>query len=313
MSSPTSDNPFPSVPLSRVDEKPWLEHQVHIQQNDENNETNDENNGEAKEDDLHNFVFHLFDQTNGNDNDEGYEIYTFGDLRIRGQEELGHSTGLSVCLGAVVLHDFLKARCTMQEDKKPIVKCSQKDNDENDKEDTRKLRGLFRGQRVLELGAGTGLCGLFAKQHLGAESVVLTDGDTRVMQNMRYNVAQNNIDVAFEKNRTHIVCEQLIWGDTGGVQRLVERYGRPNIILAADCLYMSPAVRPFWQTIDKLFGGGGGDGNEDRLQVVFYVLVSASQVPPGMITDEAEKLGFTSELVDKDVYRFHRSMGATTD
>ncbi|KAJ1620495.1 hypothetical protein T492DRAFT_1077587 [Pavlovales sp. CCMP2436] len=49
---------------------------------------------------------------------------------------------------------------------------------------------LVRGRRVLELGAGMGLAGL-AAMHCEAESVLLTDLDTKAILHMRTNLVQN--------------------------------------------------------------------------------------------------------------------------
>jgi predicted nicotinamide N-methyase len=47
-----------------------------------------------------------------------------------------------------------------------------------------------RGKSVVELGAGTGLCGLAAAVQLGARSVVLTDCDSRVCRALLFNAAK---------------------------------------------------------------------------------------------------------------------------
>lgn len=44
---------------------------------------------------------------------------------------------------------------------------------------------LIRGKRVIELGAGTGFLSLFCAKHLGADSVVATDREQFLIDNMR--------------------------------------------------------------------------------------------------------------------------------
>eukprot|EP00937_MAST-01D_sp_MAST-1D-sp2_P003949 g3949.t1 len=51
------------------------------------------------------------------------------------------------------------------------------------------VRGLFDSKRVLELGAGVGLCGLVAARLFRCAKVVLTDFEADVLHNLRLNVA----------------------------------------------------------------------------------------------------------------------------
>jgi ribosomal protein L11 methylase PrmA len=51
-------------------------------------------------------------------------------------------------------------------------------------------RDYWKGKNVLELGAGTGLAGMVVSI-LGAERVAITDGDERVLELARRNIAAN--------------------------------------------------------------------------------------------------------------------------
>ena len=311
------------------EEIPWLEHEVHVQNSNKqkNQSEQQDDTFEGKENDVdddddddegfvRDFVFHMFDKPS----DVVYNTYHYNDIVIRGQEELGNSTGLSVCQGSVVLYNFLRKirRIATAGESAPVM-LRQPGGINDSSHDSIDLRGIMEGKTIVELGAGTGLCGLYAAKDLGAASVVMTDGDTSVLKNMRYNVEQNTkvmTDARHSYDGISVYCEQLIWGKREQCDRLVERYGIPNVILAADCLYMAPAVKPFFDTIDDLFRtrSKSRDSHQEEeesqpyqeLQILIYVLVSASQVPPSMISEEAERVGFSCSLVDKDIYCYSR-------
>jgi hypothetical protein len=71
-------------------------------------------------------------------------------------------------------------------------------------------KDLVCGKTVVELGAGLGLAGIVAHK-IGASKVVLTDGDTDTLDNMRDNVASNS-DVCGINDGHAIICKQLRWG-----------------------------------------------------------------------------------------------------
>ncbi|GBG29559.1 Hypothetical Protein FCC1311_057802 [Hondaea fermentalgiana] len=111
-------------------------------------------------------------------------------------------------------------------------------------------KGSLEGKRVLELGAGLGLCGLAAgRSDFGAAAVVLTDFHPRIVSNLAYNIAVNDLetprcsaqvldwedlDAAFEDEvddkfdliiGSDIVCQAL---DCELVGRVLTRLLRPN-------------------------------------------------------------------------------------
>lgn len=55
----------------------------------------------------------------------------------------------------------------------------------------RQPRDCWRGLRVLEIGAGLGLCGLLAAERLAPSEMVLTDYQRDVVRNMQHNAALN--------------------------------------------------------------------------------------------------------------------------
>ncbi|KAJ7283494.1 putative methyltransferase-domain-containing protein [Mycena rebaudengoi] len=90
---------------------------------------------------------------------------------------------------------------------------------------------------VLELGAGTGLVGLVAGM-LGG-NVCLTD-QAPMLSIMRKNVAINQLS-------TRCTVAELNWGET-----IPANISRPELILAADCVYFEPAFPLLVQTLCDL-------------------------------------------------------------
>ena len=95
-----------------------------------------------------------------NDNDDDaydYETiqYDFEDnakITIRSETDYDKSTGMSVWKGSEVMCAYL-----------------------------RQHSDVIQNKKVLELGAGCGLCGLVCRMSLRAESVLITDGDHQVL------------------------------------------------------------------------------------------------------------------------------------
>jgi len=105
-----------------------------------------------------------------------------------------------------------------------------------------------RGERVLELGAGTGLAGIVAAL-MGARDVVVSDYPApEVLANIRTNV-EGNVPPSGAKSRRRIAEEVEVVGHEWGVlddafsRRNKEAFGR---LLVADCLWMP------WQHMNLL-------------------------------------------------------------
>mmetsp|Transcript_10564 Transcript_10564/g.15917 ORF Transcript_10564/g.15917 Transcript_10564/m.15917 type:complete len:330 (+) Transcript_10564:89-1078(+) len=141
---------------------------------------------------------------------------------------------------------------------------------------------------VLELGAGLGLCGLLA-YHLNATSVVMTDGDTDVLAEMRQNVNCNlktqkeELDDMTKKKNVYsqddvdggddtsvmqasdkvIPCRQLRWGKSyvekfkSSLEKLStykngETGGSFDVIIASDVIYVDYILDDLFDTITAL-------------------------------------------------------------
>ncbi|GAX86543.1 hypothetical protein CEUSTIGMA_g13950.t1 [Chlamydomonas eustigma] len=104
----------------------------------------------------------------------------------------------------------------------------------------------FKGRSVMELGCGLGLLGA-CLHHVGAGSIILTDGDPQTLRNCQANLALNGISVHGDKNTVQpavVCCHLLRWQDED-VQTLLDTHGgsTPDIILGSDILYDSDRER----------------------------------------------------------------------
>ena len=89
----------------------------------------------------------------------------------------------------------------------------------------------MRGARVLELGSGTGVCGLYAAA-LGAACVTLTDGGSDdLLELTRSNVAANHHLIS---RNTSIEVRGLLWGST---DELPTELDSLDFVLASDVVY----------------------------------------------------------------------------
>ncbi|KAI0676805.1 putative methyltransferase-domain-containing protein [Trametes maxima] len=98
-------------------------------------------------------------------------------------------------------------------------------------------RGSLDGKNVLELGSGTGLVGLVAGR-LGAR-VWITD-QAPLLGIMKQNVSLNHLDSC-------VTVAELNWGEP-----LPLELPKPDLILAADCVYFEPAFPLLVKTLADL-------------------------------------------------------------
>ncbi|EED84419.1 predicted protein [Postia placenta Mad-698-R] len=101
----------------------------------------------------------------------------------------------------------------------------------------RKGPAYFKDKTVLELGSGTGLVGLVAAK-LGAPRVWLTD-QAPLLATMRRNTALNGL-------APPVRVAELNWGAP------LPLLPRPDVVLAADCVYFEPAFPLLVRTLAAL-------------------------------------------------------------
>jgi len=108
---------------------------------------------------------------------------------------------------------------------------------------------LLSGKRVLELGAGVGLCGLLASRY--CEEVVMTDGDEMVVKMLESNVKLNQRN---SDRVSNIKVTKLFWG-AEGLEDLIKCIDIENgydIIIGSDLVYQEDVLGSLWTTVDGL-------------------------------------------------------------
>jgi predicted nicotinamide N-methyase len=193
----------------------WREYNVHDDYDARSQNNKQETQDDDEEEETHQPVDIFAPQA-----EDTYAIHeeTIGNVTItlRQQEDYEVSTGMSVWKGSEILCQYLIQH--------PDLVCD---------------------KRVLELGAGVGLCGIVSGKVLGASSVLMTDGDHIVLDNLRHNVELNNLD------KNAVSCPQLIWGKERA-EDFERKYGQQDVILATDCVYVTKSVRPLFETVAQL-------------------------------------------------------------
>ncbi|OWZ24785.1 hypothetical protein PHMEG_00053 [Phytophthora megakarya] len=106
---------------------------------------------------------------------------------------------------------------------------------------------LVRGKRVLELGAGTGICSIVSSK-LGAVKCLATDGDEEVVGLLTKNVQVNGAESV-------VTARSLFWGDEPSAQTLLEELPDAldvDIVLAGDVLYKSELLPLLFGTVTRV-------------------------------------------------------------
>ncbi|CDK26747.1 unnamed protein product [Kuraishia capsulata CBS 1993] len=101
---------------------------------------------------------------------------------------------------------------------------------------------LVPGKTVLELGAGTGLVSLALGKYTGASSIVVTDGDANLIENLGATLKLNNIS----KDDPKWIFQSLLWGEDQVPDGV-------DILVGADITYDSTIIPVLLQTITAAF------------------------------------------------------------
>ncbi|KAI6379944.1 hypothetical protein MCOR25_001843 [Pyricularia grisea] len=112
-----------------------------------------------------------------------------------------------------------------------------------------------KGRSVLELGAGAGLLSILCAKYFGAESVIATDGDERVVEE-----ARRNVDICGlggeEEGQGRVEVERLWWGEDLGASWLHDRLFKQekslDVVFGADLIYNEESASALAKTLKSL-------------------------------------------------------------
>ncbi|KAJ1261564.1 hypothetical protein BS78_09G039600 [Paspalum vaginatum] len=121
---------------------------------------------------------------------------------------------------------------------------------------------IFSTKCCFELGSGVGLVGI-CLNYVGASKVILTDGDTSTLTNMKENMELNNLCIEQEvpevskESKNKVECRYLSWEEASKC----DLWGyQPNIVLGADIIYDPVCVPHLVRVLSMLLTRDGGQG-----------------------------------------------------
>ncbi|KAF4628082.1 hypothetical protein G7Y89_g10075 [Cudoniella acicularis] len=103
-------------------------------------------------------------------------------------------------------------------------------------------KNTLKDARILELGAGGGLVGLAAAIGCSVDRPIMITDQENMMSLMDQNISLNNL-------ASRVLPLILNWGDPLPKEVVEEK---PNVILAADCVYFEPAFPLLLATLEEL-------------------------------------------------------------
>ncbi|CAN0068723.1 unnamed protein product [Discosporangium mesarthrocarpum] len=155
-----------------------------------------------------------------------------------------------------------------------------------------RMKKLFAGKRVVELGAGCGLSGLVASQL--SKTTVLTDGSEVIVRLLQQN-AKAQIDGGLAAGG--VEARKLVWGDREEMGSHLEEFGAPDIIIGADVVCWPHFVYPFFQTVSALLRESS---NSEAALYLGYVCRATNTTE--LFYKTAKELGFTIKTLDAEEF-----------
>jgi Lysine methyltransferase len=166
-----------------------------------------------------------------------------------------------------------------------------------------------------------GLCGILAS-HLGAARVLLTDGDTDALAQLRRNVqancvcardaADNDDKSSSNSHKKNVTCRQLVWGRN--LDSFVSEHGVFDVVLGSDIIYVPEIIEPLFETIERILmnrpDDDDGDAHHDP-PPTFILAYARRNVPIDLVLDHAKQRGFVWTCPDNEsaegVFCFQRA------
>mmetsp|Transcript_21804 Transcript_21804/g.33318 ORF Transcript_21804/g.33318 Transcript_21804/m.33318 type:complete len:265 (+) Transcript_21804:110-904(+) len=143
----------------------------------------------------------------------------------------------------------------------------------------------IEGRRCLELGGGLGQCGILAYK-LGAKRMIITDGDSDVLFQMRKNVDAN---LEIPGGSTMVLpCRQLLWKNS--IDQFKERWCTReevdgfDVIMGSDVIYQEDTIEPLFYTVAELL-------SKDNEESKFYLAYARRNVKIDMVLECAKSFG----------------------
>lgn len=131
----------------------------------------------------------------------------------------------------------------------------------------------LKGRKVLELGAGTGLLGLYLSR-LRAD-VLMVDYNELVLRLLKENV---------KENKSKAKVEKFDWSDGEAVQRLCEQ--QFDYIMGADCVFSLEATRSLVRCLETLCTANSGT-------IVYMSIETRDDAVTKCFVDEMEAANFS--------------------
>ncbi|KAG6041745.1 hypothetical protein E4U41_002172 [Claviceps citrina] len=149
-------------------------------------------------------------------------------------------------------------------------------------------REQMRNARILELGAGGGLVGLAVALGCGGNTSLLVTDQQEMFELMDTNIRLNKLEGRAE-------ALVLNWGESLP-EKVVSQ--KPNVILAAECVYFEPAFPLLMQTLQDLFALND--------EAIVYFCFKKRRRADMQFVRLAKKAFLVEELFDEDQPVFQR-------